>query len=55
MNIISVLCFPSYECSFTICLEILWAPLRTHQHVAGTKLSVNLTPIFVVAFPSHGV
>jgi len=55
MNTISTLCFPAYECSFIICLEILWAPIRTHQHVAGTKINVNLTPIFVVAFALHEV
>lgn len=43
-----MLYFPTYECSFTICLEIL-------HHVAGTKLNVNLEPIFVVAFPLHEV
>lgn len=50
-----MLCFPTYECSFTICLEILRAPTRTHHHVAGTKLNINLKPIFVVAFPLREV
>jgi len=34
----------------TICLEIFWASLPTHQHVAGAKLSVNLTPDFCGGF-----
>jgi hypothetical protein len=51
---IHALC-PNYECSFTIFLEILGAPILTHHHVAGTRLNVNLTPIFVVAFPLHEV
>jgi hypothetical protein len=36
-------------------LEIRGAPILTHHHVAGTKLNVNLTPIFVAAFSLHEV
>ena len=51
----SMLCFRNYERSCTLYLEILWAPIRIHQHVAGTKPNVNLKPIFVSAFPLHEV